>query len=307
MQIAFHNPSRIVKTAVFITVSLLILESLYFIWGVREELATNARNSLQNNIPNTSTSAPVAISLHNLPNLNLLFGVPSVETENRAVIEQTKETSLQLELIATWKNTQQNQSKALIKSGRNAPKLYYIDQSILNQATLAQVEDTGVLISRNGKIESLKFPKPSLSSISKIISPLVLNEQNNQTPPVSPVNENPDLSNNNVAPSTPIPPGGEGIFNVINNLNPEALLGNVGISSDGLIKGDHPLLKSYFPELQSGDKIISINGQPLQNVLKDPKTMFLIAMSGKISAQVNRNGKIFRLSGTLPIGNLPGK
>jgi type II secretion system protein C len=90
-----------------------------------------------------------------------LFGVAAIEenslTEKKAI--DAPETNLNLTLLGVLFNPNQEESRAIIAEQGKSHKSYKVGDPLPRKATLYSIEAERVILSRNGKHESLKLKK----------------------------------------------------------------------------------------------------------------------------------------------------
>ncbi|WP_442964708.1 type II secretion system protein N [Pseudomonas sp. GOM7] len=144
------------RAPTLIGASLLIIMSLALAWQsadllrlVRGPLPT--ASSASNSAPTPTTSAPIA----------QLFG-----TAQRPESGPPPATNLQLTLLGSFVHSDPQRSSALIQRQGQPAQLYRLGSEVDNGVRLDAVYADHVELLRNGRRESLGFPRPSSSSYS---------------------------------------------------------------------------------------------------------------------------------------------
>lgn len=103
-------------------------------------------------------AASVTLGLEQIANLQL-FGnadtVPVVES----VPKELPKTDLQLVLVGSITNTDSQQSSALVQSGKDAAKRYFLGDEIAEGVVLHEVRKDEVVLKRDNRFETLGFPR----------------------------------------------------------------------------------------------------------------------------------------------------
>lgn len=138
---------------------LLLLLALYFVakmawlwvdYAQDKELTINSGTSVSQVKPTKNINANRIAQMH-------LFGTAN---QQAAVIEETVgETSLNLKLLGVYVSSEPGNSSAIIQTGGNKEKVYWLDEKLENvgsrKVTLKRVEVLKVIINNNGKNETL--------------------------------------------------------------------------------------------------------------------------------------------------------
>lgn len=120
---------------------------------------------------NADTSTPLAIptkndrsvghSLHSIRTSKLFGTTPSPKPVEQERPKALPETRLNLKLLGSFTSTENKSASALISDGSNESKRYFVGEQVLGNAELVAVYKDFVILRRNGRDESLKFPRLS--------------------------------------------------------------------------------------------------------------------------------------------------
>ena len=238
-----------------------------------------------------------------------LFGKPVTQMSAQAqLVAKAAETRLPLELRAVFESSESNISAAIIgQRGQNA-KLFTVGDSVPGNAILEGVVGDQVLLRRAGKLESLSFPKSKYLATQNQKA----KETNDQ-----PENKRPVSSSNIVKQtlvteiaetseaqaSTPQSSTEPALLREFKE-NPQEMISKIGLSetkSGGYRVGN--VSKSPFLRqsgLQSGDVILSVNGQTLSNVQNDRTQLAGLMAGGTARLEIQRGDIRFTITASMP-------
>ncbi len=207
-----------------------------------------------------------------------LFGKPVTQMSAQAqLVAKAAETRLPLELKAVFESSESSVSAAIIgQRGQNA-KLFTVGDSVPGNAILEGVVDDKVLLRRAGKLEFLPFPESKYQATQNQKAREVINQTKNEQLVISS-----DVGKQ--TPTTDILETIEAQAPTDESLrepallrefkeNPQEMISRIGLSetkSGGYRVGNvsnSPYLRQSG--LQSGDVILSVNGQTLSNIQND--------------------------------------
>ncbi|MCB1614535.1 MAG: hypothetical protein KDI30_00835 [Pseudomonadales bacterium] len=102
-----------------------------------------------------------ALNLKEVARLNLM-GAPYAKDKQPLVEKPLQSnlpsTSLKLTLTAVIQSTDENKGSAFIENEKNISNRYFVGDQISSGVTLHAVEEESVILSRNGQLETLRFP-----------------------------------------------------------------------------------------------------------------------------------------------------
>lgn len=218
-------------------------------------------------------------ALHLFGRADLIAAVPKQEP--------VVETTLQLELRGIFSSNDPSLARAIIAEPSRDEKPYAAGATdIPGGATLKEIRDDHVVLSRSGRLEILRLPKDKLGtgSVESI------------SPPEREVELEPPLEE---------PPreftGGESLRDlrdaVINDpqllagfLQAEPVQGPSGIEGFRLGSGQDPQLLRRFG-LQRGDVVMAVNDVQLNGVTKVPQLLQSLPGASELTIKFRRNGK----------------
>jgi len=206
-----------------------------------------------------------------------LFGevgrVTAIKTSEPKAAPKTR---LRLILKGVFTAEQGGASGAIVEEIGKAANYYGLGDTLPGNAVLEEVYSDRVLLRRNGKLETLSFDDKAASSqniIAKSAPPV-------HKKPMERV-ESPEQFINEAARQI--------------SSNPEKALTSVGLapSDDGgyVYQGGNPMLSGL--NLQKGDVIRSVNGNPLGDIKKDKDLMKSLYEQGSLEVEVMRDGASF--------------
>ena len=238
-----------------------------------------------------------------------LFGKPTTQMSAQAqLVAKAAETRLPLELRAVFESSESSISAAIIgQRGQNA-KLFTVGDSIPGNAILEAVVDDKVLLRRAGKLEFLPFPESKYQATQNQKAkdtidqtknePLVISSDAVKQTPATGMLETIEAQ----APTaeSSIEPA------LLRELreNPQEMISKIGLSetkSGGYRVGNvsnSPYLRQSG--LQSGDVILSINGQTLSNVQNDRTQLAGLMAGGTARLEIQRGDIRFTITASMP-------
>ena len=162
-----HNtwPSSVLYTALTpvlgVTAVGLCLSLGYSAWQDYRLLQLEPR--LQAQSENPRTNHPHSLSVQDLAALHLMGQATANEKTPTAPADDLPETRLQLVLLGTFTSTAQHQASALVSKKGQPAQRYSIDDRLPGGATLVAVHADRIILSRNGRRETLLYPRPQSS------------------------------------------------------------------------------------------------------------------------------------------------
>lgn len=123
---------------------------------------TRVSNSASESTTNTTSivSEP-SYSLQTIQSSKLFGTAPSPKPVEQERPKPLPETRLNLKLLGTFTSTESQSASALITDGSNESKRYFVGEQVPGNAELVAVYKDFVTLRRNGRDESLKFPRLS--------------------------------------------------------------------------------------------------------------------------------------------------
>ena len=292
--------------------------------GVLSFLATPAPNAAAP--PVTSKRAPERLQRINLPSIinRNLFGKATAQPTAVVQTEQVAKTKLPLELMGVFVAEVAEDSAAIIAQKGKAGTLFTIrnrdTETIPGNAKLVEVYADRVILERLGKREELRFDDQSAGFIanedpdrrSASVRPLSQVRRQRATGGVGRVealeSELDDAPNGNSVSGQPPRTPREFLEAYSDRLanDPEGLLAELGVQpvdaegTGGYRLGNlanSPQLSQYG--LQSGDVILSVNGQAIGNARQDSSRLAGLLAQGSARLEVQRGSRRFYVTASL--------
>ncbi len=218
-----------------------------------------------------------------LADLHLLGEVRTAAAPKPRVVERAPEvvpeTRLQLTLTGVYHADDANAAIAIIAAPGGREEIYHVGDSLPGNVTLEEIGRQRVVLSRDGKLEALTFPRES--GISG--QPAARRPTSRSTEPARRINAQPLI----------------GRYLEQANDNPDALLDVAQIEpviEEGAFRGfrlrpgrKRSLLRRLG--LQSGDVVTTINGTPLDNLPRAMEQIQGLANASVVEATIVRNGE----------------
>ena len=238
-----------------------------------------------------------------------LFGKPVTQMSAQAqLVAKAAETRLPLELRAVFESSESSSSAAIIgQRGQNA-KLFTVGDSIPGNAILEGVVDDKVLLRRAGKLEFLPFPESKYQATQNQKARVTINQTKNeqlvissdagQQTPITDILETIEAQASTTESST------EPALLREFKENPQEMISKIGLSetkSGGYRVGNvsnSPYLRQSG--LQSGDVILSVNGQTLSNVQNDSTQLAGLMAGGTARLEIQRGDIRFTITASMP-------
>ncbi len=229
--------------------------------------------------PELSRPASPPVDLMRLATLNL-FGQTTGLTAGEPAAN-APDTSLQLRLAGVFVSIVPERSSAIVaEQSQPTGKLYRINESLPGGATLESVFEDRILIRRSaGTTEVLRFEKTGLLDGTGAASGASR------------------LSGGAV----PLATGTPNVRNLLNDAadamsrSPVSFLQDMGLRVSGRgyeVSKDTPEQVRQAAGLQPGDKLLSVNGQPLGNVQTDRQLLESLKNGGTARVEVQRGGQV---------------
>jgi len=238
-----------------------------------------------------------------------LFGKPVTQMSAQAqLVAKAAETRLPLELRAVFESSESSSSAAIIgQRGQNA-KLFTVGDSVPGNAILEGVVDDKVLLRRAGKLEFLPFPESKYQATQNQKAKVTINQTKNEQlvissdagkqTPTTAISET--IEAQAATAESPTEPALLREFKE----NPQEMISKIGLSetkSGGYRVGNvsnSPYLRQSG--LQSGDVILSVNGQTLSNVQNDSTQLAGLMAGGTARLEIQRGDIRFTITASMP-------
>lgn len=200
--------------------------------------------------------------------------------------EEVPETTLQLELRGIFSSNDPSLARAIIAEPSREEKPYATGATdIPGGATLKEIRDDHVVLSRGGRLETLRLPKDKLGSGS--VQSVSLPERGVEPPPMEP-------SAREFTGSESLRDLRDAVINdpqlLAGFLQAEPVQGPNGIEGFRLGSGQDPQLLRRFG-LQRGDVVIAVNDVQLDGVTKVPQLLQSLPGASELTIKFRRNGK----------------
>jgi general secretion pathway protein C len=308
-----HNRTlaTIVSVVIVILMSLSVANTvLFFLESTSGQGAMNlgaSETDKRNNNRSQRTDAGIE-SGNNIASLNL-FGEQAVQAAT--VAADAPETKLNLELQGVFNADVAEDSTAIVAELNKNGELYRIGDRLPGNAILDSVFSDHILIRRGTKLEKLlfsdskirqQFTRTSANSATAQNQPLA---QNSPTTRLQQVRERiaerkqSALSNPQNQPRSKIREYVSALQKRISD-DPAGLLTELGVSAvesgsnKGYRIGSEASQQALAQAgLQSGDVVLSVNGQPVGNVINDQNLINQAMNSARVRVEVQRNERRF--------------
>jgi general secretion pathway protein C len=308
-----HNRTlaTIVSVVIVILMSLSVANTvLFFLESTSGQGAMNlgaSETDKRNNNRSQRTDAGIE-SGNNIASLNL-FGEQAVQAAT--VAADAPETKLNLELQGVFNADVAEDSTAIVAELNKNGELYRIGDRLPGNAILDSVFSDHILIRRGAKLEKLlfsdskirqQFTRTSANSATAQNQPLA---QNSPTTRLQQVRERiaerkqSALSNPQNQPRSKIREYVSALQKRISD-DPAGLLTELGVSAvesgsnKGYRIGSEASQQALAQAgLQSGDVVLSVNGQPVGNVINDQNLINQAMNSARVRVEVQRNERRF--------------
>ena len=238
-----------------------------------------------------------------------LFGKPVTQMSAQAqLVAKAAETRLPLELRAVFESSESSISAAIIgQRGQNA-KLFTVGDSIPGNAILEGVVDDKVLLRRAGKLEFLPFPESKYQATQNQTARETINQTKSEQLVISSDVEKQttttDILETIEAQAPTAESSAEPALLREFKENPQEMISKIGLSetkSGGYRVGNvsnSPYLRQSG--LQSGDVILSVNGQTLSNVQNDSTQLAGLMAGGTARLEIQRGDIRFTITASMP-------
>jgi len=271
-----------------------------------------------------SSRSTAAVDIQSIIGANIfgdISAAPLVEKEPEPTNEPAKETRLPLTLLGVFQAENAEESAAIVAQKGKAGLRYGVGQTMPGNAKLVEVYSDHIILRRAGVRETLRFPKTdrmlssSDDSQSNQPNPSARRavRQAKITPPTRPIpaQQNAARARNSTTPlaSNPAATARQAVDEYRNKLedDPEGTLNSIGVEpvSAGDAQGyklgglaNSPLLRNTG--LQSGDVLLSVNGQPVGDIAQDQLRINSVLAEGSARLEVMRGSRRFFVTAALP-------
>ncbi|MCW8986055.1 MAG: type II secretion system protein GspC, partial [Gammaproteobacteria bacterium] len=266
------------------------------------QLFTDEQDTQTTTIKNQVKSVELIDTAVSVPDLNdvaayHLFGDAKKPVVVQQQVIDAPETRLKLELKGVFATTNASEALAIISSSKDKDKTYHIGDKVIGGALLHAVYADRIIIKRNGRLETLRLPKPKVDS-KAFYSSEPATESNEQSVKRT--------SQNNVSVQEQLPgmqvnqSQNQRLKNMRDTLinEPEKIWEQVRINpvmNDGKVQGytlshdDQDLMTAM--NIRNTDVITGINGHSLS----DPATLYglinTLSEQQSLELTVQRNGQ----------------
>ncbi len=315
------------KLALLSTILLVVLITLsaadmgIFVLDQLNQPASSQALDADNGISNSRRNAAPS---YNIASLNLFGDVAEQQTAQPV---DAPETKLNLELQGVFTSELPERASAIVAQTGKDGTLYFPGDRLPGNAILSAIFDDHILLKRGNGFESLKFSDDAFRSGSaddtydslptERVSKRALRKQaearrraaqdeDDEEPEPEPEPEPEQESS-----STMDSPSGSLSDYVTKNRkrieeDPASLLGELGFSSVTTGESEGYQLSGELPEavlrrsgLQRGDTVLSVNGQPVGDVMQDAALIDAAMAEGQVRVEVQREDRRFFV--TVPV------
>lgn len=212
---------------------------------------------------------------------------------------EAPETKLRLVLLGATHSSDPKGSGAIIARPGSAGEFFRVGDTVQGRTKLADVYPDRVILDTAGTMETLKFEDDPRSSgpLTRQVAPARVDDRASEDEAVEKMTERFSQIRR---PSDFVTMAGE-----MAQESPELLIRSLGLEPVGVgegydITGGSVLLKAG---MQPGDKILSINGQPLGDTDSDQMLFEQVMNDGRARIEVQRGNKRFTINQTFGVQN----
>lgn len=265
-----------------------------------------------------ATNAPRAINVQSIAARNL-FGDASGFSAPTAREEAPRETTLALVLSGVFEAEIAEESAAIVSEKGKPGKLYQVGEAVQRNVELVEVHADHVVLSRAGSREILRFAQSAAAFASAAQEQRSSSGQRRASGVAeNAVGSDDDLEtfaqlldNQNNGETASLEPTSPREFLEANAQlledDPSSVLSEYGIEpvADGSASGyrvsDQLAQSPYLSQagLQSGDIIMSVNGQPVGNVSTDRAEIANVMAQGSARLEIQRGSRRFFVTASL--------
>ncbi len=322
--LAARSPD-IIKILLFVGIAYTLISTVWFF------VSGPQRDGSQQPIAGVDRSATTArvVNIQSIIGANI-FGdiseVPVVAEEPEPSNEPAKETRLPLTLLGVFQAEHAEDSAAIVAQKGKAGLRYAVGQTMPGNAELAEVLADHIILRRAGVRETLRFPK-SDTMINAVDDPEPQQARQSSVPDQAYPGNNGSRRAVRQAKITPPDrrlaaqarqPSGNSTASASTrevveqyrdklDADPEGTLNSIGV--DPVSAGDAqgyklgPLASSPLLQntgLQSGDVLLSVNGQPVGDIAQDRLRINSVLAEGSARLEVMRGDRRFFVTAALP-------
>jgi general secretion pathway protein C len=249
---------------------------------------------------------------------NLFGEVGTTEVAAAPQVLHAPETRLRLTLEGLFQADDPARSAAIVAERNQPGELFLVGDRLPGDAILAEVHQDRILLRRGTVYETLRFSDEPAIARAQISEPLPdYNDPNDTGYVEEPAAEEPAVEYlDDQAHATPMSSGPRSTESAIRETvqhyrerldqDAEGTLSELGVEAvaddgaEGYRLGtlaQHPALRQAG--LQSGDVILSVNGNPIGNVDQDRREIDQVLAQGSIRLEIQRGGRRFFITTSL--------
>ena len=262
----------------------------------------NASNLLNTSTPEASTA--IQRPSFKTSNLELFGSIDEARPASRKI--DTPETKLNLEIQGIFIAKDKKLSKAIVAEKNKVGKLFSIGETLPGNAKLTSIFDDHILIRRNNRIEKLLFSNQKFKFISTETSQKSSKQvKNSPASTLSKVSKPPQKRVNNweerKRTNSDVAEYKEKLRKDLGGtLRKSGITPMAAGESGGYKIGPDATRFVKQAGLQSGDVILSVNGNPVGETRNDGKLMAQIISSSRARIEVQRGTRHFFLTVPIP-------
>jgi general secretion pathway protein C len=248
-----------------------------------------------------------------------LFGEPGVTQVASPQVFDAPETRLRLTLEGLFQADDPKRSAAIVAERNQPGELFLVGDRLPGDAVLTEVHRDRIVLRRGAVYETLRFSdEPALARARDVDMPLPdFPEYQDQSDPgfddAAPVEELAPVEHIDeqaflTPPARPQAPVRETVEHYRSRLDrdPEGTLSELGLApvADGTSAGyrlgalaQHPALRQAG--LQSGDVVLSVNGNPIGRIEQDRGEIDRVLAEGAVRLEIQRGGRRFFITTSL--------
>ena len=269
---------------VFILFIILIIQTFAELtW----EIFTPSETSTSNTVHSPAARVNALIQNSSLKNVSEyhLFGDAKKQVIVQQKVIDAPETRLRLDLKGVFASSNASEALAIISSSKGKDKTYQIGDKVTGGALLHAVYADRVILKRNGKLETLRLPKPKVDS-KTFYSPTAADK--GRTPP-----NRVTLNQSNQSESKRLREMRDTLLKdpakIWKQVRINPVMKNGEVQGYTLAHNDQKLMKAL--NLRQTDIIKAVNGQSLS----DPATLYGLMNSlsdqSSLELSIERNGQ----------------
>ncbi|MEQ9451863.1 MAG: type II secretion system protein N [Pseudomonadales bacterium] len=238
-----------------------------------------------------------------------LFGVAGAAAPTQQQQTTSVTTRLPLELQSVFVADEAERSTAIVAQKGKPGRMYRVGDDLPGNAELVEVAHDQIYLRRAGVRESLPFPKSSSrnSFQAELVEDEYIDENiNDGPPPVEDLQENADAGNELLDSDDQSADEPTDVATYREQFNDDAAgtLDELGIETadGGGYRIGNSVADKYLQQtgLQTGDVILSINGQPVGDIQQDRLQLDSILAQGAARIEVQRGSRRFFVTARIP-------